>query len=95
VGTGRSWLRIGTGGGHLSVRRSTFEFHKNAVNFLTSCKLVSFSRRTVLCGVSKQVWFRVVLGTETEIRSHNVAHCVAVWRSILYRSVFSWSFFML
>jgi hypothetical protein len=32
VGTGWSWLRIGTGAGHLR----TFVFHKNAVNFLTS-----------------------------------------------------------
>jgi hypothetical protein len=28
LGTGWSWLRIGTGGGHLWVRRGTFEFHK-------------------------------------------------------------------
>jgi len=28
VGTGWSWLRIGTGGGHLWVRCGTFEFHK-------------------------------------------------------------------
>jgi hypothetical protein len=28
VGTGWSWLRIGTGGGHLWVRRGTFGFHK-------------------------------------------------------------------
>jgi len=38
VGTGWSWLRIGTGGGHLWVRRVTFGFHKffflNAGNFL-------------------------------------------------------------
>jgi hypothetical protein len=30
-----------------------FRFHKNAGNFLTSCKLVSFSRRILLHGVSK------------------------------------------
>ena len=28
VGTGLSWLRIGTGGGHLWVRCGTFGFHK-------------------------------------------------------------------
>ena len=28
MGTGWSWLRIGTGGGHLWVRWGTFEFHK-------------------------------------------------------------------
>jgi hypothetical protein len=28
VGTGWSWLRIGTGGGHLWVRCGTFGFHK-------------------------------------------------------------------
>jgi hypothetical protein len=28
VGIGWSWLRIGTGGGLLWVRRGTFEFHK-------------------------------------------------------------------
>ena len=28
VGTGWSWLRIGTGGGHLCVRWGTFGFHK-------------------------------------------------------------------
>jgi hypothetical protein len=30
-----------------------FGFHKNAVNFLTSCKLISFSKRNLLHGVSK------------------------------------------
>jgi hypothetical protein len=53
VGTGWSWLRIGTGGVYLWVRQRTFGFQQNAVNFLTSCKLVSFSRRTLLHGVSK------------------------------------------
>jgi len=28
AGTGWSWLRIGTGGGHFSVRRGTFGFKK-------------------------------------------------------------------
>jgi hypothetical protein len=30
-----------------------FQVPQNVGNFLTSCKMVSFSRRTVLCGVSK------------------------------------------
>jgi hypothetical protein len=38
VGIGWRWLKIGTGGGHLWVRWGTFWFHKNAGNFLTSCK---------------------------------------------------------
>jgi hypothetical protein len=38
VGTGLSWLRIATGGGHLWVRCGTFGFY-NAGNFLTSCKV--------------------------------------------------------
>jgi hypothetical protein len=29
---------------------------KNGGNFLTSCKPVSFSRMTLLHGISKQVW---------------------------------------
>jgi hypothetical protein len=28
VWTGSSWLRIGTGGGHLRMRQLTFGFHK-------------------------------------------------------------------
>ena len=32
---------------------NTFGFHKNAGNFLTSCKPVSFSRRTLHHGVSE------------------------------------------
>jgi hypothetical protein len=38
VGTGWSWLRVGTGGGHLLLRQGTFGLHKNAGNFLTGCK---------------------------------------------------------
>ena len=54
VGTGWSWLKIGTGGGHLWVRWWTFGFHKCG-EFLESRQslLVSFSRRTLLHGVSK------------------------------------------
>jgi hypothetical protein len=49
------WLRIGTGGGNLWMRWWTFEFHKMMGNFLTSWKTVSFSRRTVLHGVSEYI----------------------------------------
>jgi hypothetical protein len=54
VGIGWSWLRIGTDGGHLWVRRGTFGFHKcgEFLDYLQSL-LVSFSRRTLLHGVSK------------------------------------------
>ena len=38
VGTGWSWLRIGTGGGHLWVREE-LSGSINAGNFLTSCKV--------------------------------------------------------
>jgi hypothetical protein len=54
VGTGWSWLRIGTGGGHLWVQCGTFGLHKcgEFLDLLQSL-LVSFSRRTLLHGVSK------------------------------------------
>ena len=54
VGTGWSWLWIGTGGGHLWVRWGTFGFHKcgEFLDYRQSL-LVSFSRRTLLHGVSK------------------------------------------
>ena len=53
MGTGWSWLRIGTDGGHLWVRCGTFVFHKCG-EFLDwwQSLLVSFSRRTLLHGVS-------------------------------------------
>ena len=56
VGTGWSWLRIGMDGGHLWVRWGTFGFHKcgEFLDYLQSL-LVSFSRGTVLHGVSKKV----------------------------------------
>jgi hypothetical protein len=38
VGTGWSWLRFGTGGGHLWVKERNFWFHNNAGNFLISCQ---------------------------------------------------------
>ena len=48
-----SWLRIGTGGGHLWVRWWTFEFHKMRGISWLAADPVSFSRRTLLHGVSK------------------------------------------
>jgi hypothetical protein len=53
---GMDWIELvqgrggggGGGGGVMNLR-----VPQNAVNFLTSCKPVSFSRRTLLHGVSK------------------------------------------
>ena len=56
VGTGWSWLRIGTGGGHLWVRWWTFGFRKMRGISWLAAEPVSFSRRTLLHGVSKY-WF--------------------------------------
>ena len=53
VGTGWSWLRIGTGGGHLWVRWWTFGFRKMRRISGLATEPVSFSRRTLLYGVSK------------------------------------------
>ena len=53
VGTRWGWLRIGTGGGGLWVRQWTFGFHKMRGISWLAAKLVSFSRRTLLHGVSK------------------------------------------
>jgi hypothetical protein len=54
VWTGLSWLRIGAGGGQLIVNAvMNLRVPLNAGNFLTSCKPVSFSSKTVLCGVSE------------------------------------------
>ena len=50
VGTEWSWLRIGTGDGHLWVRWWTFGFQKCGE---LAAEPVSFSRRTLLHGVSK------------------------------------------
>jgi hypothetical protein len=51
--TRSSWLRIGTRGGNLTAVMN-LRIPYNARNFLTSCKPVSFSRRIVLHGVSKE-----------------------------------------
>ena len=53
VGTGWSWLRIGTGGGHWWVRWWTFGFRKMRGISWLAAEPVSFSRRTLLHGVSK------------------------------------------
>jgi hypothetical protein len=46
------WLRIGTGGGLLWMRKWTFGFHKTQENFLTSWGTVSFSGITMRDGFS-------------------------------------------
>jgi hypothetical protein len=51
--TGLGWPRIETGGGRLWVRQWTFGFREIAGNFLTNCKPVSCSGRTLHRGVSK------------------------------------------
>jgi hypothetical protein len=53
IWTGLGWPRIETGGGSLWVRWWTFGFCEMAGNFLTSCKPVSCSRRTLHRGVSE------------------------------------------
>ena len=50
VGTGWSWLRIGTGGGHLWVRRGTFG-SINARNFLTNGKVYWLASQEGLCSM--------------------------------------------
>ena len=53
VGSAWSWLRIGTGGGRLWVRYWALGFHKmRGISWLPA-KPVTFSRRTLLHGVSK------------------------------------------
>jgi len=52
VETGWSWLSIGTDGGHLWKQWLTFGFHKvRGISWLAA-EPVSFSRRTLLHGVS-------------------------------------------
>ena len=60
VWTESSWLRIGTGGGHLWVRNYIFGLHKMRGNFLTSWELVIFWRRALLYRVSK--WDTIYCG---------------------------------
>ena len=59
VGTGSSWLRIGTVGGRLWVRYWTFGFHKMRGISWLAAKPVSFSKRTPLHGISK-AWLHYV-----------------------------------
>ena len=53
VVSGGSWLRIGTFGGRLWVRWWTLGFHKMRGISWLAAKPVSFSRRTLLHGISK------------------------------------------
>ena len=53
VETGWSWLRVGTGGGRLWVRWWTLGLHKMPRISWLAAKPVSFSRRTLIHGVSK------------------------------------------
>jgi hypothetical protein len=50
VGTGWSWLRIGTGGGHLWVHEE-LSGSINAGNFLTSCKVHWLASQEGLCSM--------------------------------------------
>jgi hypothetical protein len=51
--TGSVWLRIGTGGGHLWMRKWIFGFHKIwGISWIAESRL-AYSRRTLLHGVSK------------------------------------------
>jgi hypothetical protein len=52
VWTGLSWLRIDRWRALVNAAINLW-FPLNAANCLTSCKLVSFSRRTLLYGVSE------------------------------------------
>jgi hypothetical protein len=47
VGTGWSWLRIGTGGGHFARLSGSI----NAGNFLTSCKVYWLASQEGLCSM--------------------------------------------
>ena len=62
VGTGWSWLRIGTGGGHLWIRWGTFGFHKMRGISWLAAEPVSLSRRTLLHGVSNYYYYWVQKG---------------------------------
>jgi hypothetical protein len=53
VWTGSSWLRIGTGGGHFCECGYEPSGAIKCGELLTSLQAVSFSRRTLLHGVSK------------------------------------------
>jgi hypothetical protein len=51
VGTGWSWLRIGTGGGHLWGYSEGLSGSINAGNFLTSCKVYWLASQERLCSM--------------------------------------------
>ena len=76
VETGWTWLRIGTDSGHLWIRWWTFGFHKvRGISWLDA-ELVSFSRRTLLLGVSKYPYTEV-RGTKREMEMLNWRHFLA------------------
>ena len=50
MGTGWSWLRIGTGGGHFRYDEG-LSGSINAGNFLTSCKVYWLASQEGLCSV--------------------------------------------
>ena len=50
MGTGWSWLRIGTGGGHLWVGEGP-SGSINAENFLTRCKVYWLASQEGLCSM--------------------------------------------
>ena len=53
----------------------------NSGNFLTSCKPVSFSRRTLLHGVSKKVYQCVTVNIVLCLVFHNIVTSLsAAWR---------------
>ena len=73
ISTGLGWPRIETGGGKLVSAVMNLRVPWNAGNFLTSCKPVSFSRRTLHHGVSKfdgisyLRYCHLILGWDTKI----------------------------
>jgi hypothetical protein len=106
VGTGWSWLRIGTCGGYLLAMWRTLGFQKYG-EFLDYLQ-ISFSRRTLLHGVSKyfqsglRIYWRrhnpalrtLVLGMQTT--NHYICFLIN-WRSLLSSdssaipsSIFTW-----
>ena len=74
------WLELGIVGGPSWTRLWTLSLKKNAENFLTSWGPVSFSRRTVLHGVSLVVWLRIktIVNVWFAIASHTVRLCCVI-----------------
>jgi len=61
IWTGLGWPWIETGGGHLWVRWWAFGFREMRGIFVTGCKPVSCSRRTVHHGVSNYKYKRYIV----------------------------------